>query len=202
MTDWRAQLEALENPDRTPIAPQYVAGLIDDLAPALPYAIAMQYAFPGRQVIAYLGDGGFAMLMADFAAWARACGGYGAKVDKPGELPDALRAALAYEGPALVDVDVDPHEPPRHDPRPSRPTRPRSDTGPPAKPAAPTRPDTDPSTRPAAEPRRGAGRGRLSRVRLSVPGRPARNGGTSRRRRGSVRAGRRGFRTRRRRSGR
>jgi len=38
--------------------------------------------------------------VADFAAWARAGGGYGAKVDKPGELPDALRAALAYHGPA------------------------------------------------------------------------------------------------------
>jgi len=122
----------------------------------LPYAIAMQYAFPGRQVIAYVGDGGFAMLMAefltavrqrlpitvmasnnnslgqilweqmvlgypehgvrydepvaDFGAWASACGGYGARVREPDELPAVLRAALAHDGPALVDVD--PHEPP------------------------------------------------------------------------------------------
>ncbi len=98
-------MEALENPDRTPLAPQYVIGLIDELAtddailpcdsgtiatwaarhwtirggrqfylsgnlatmaPGLPYAIAMQHAFPGRQVIAYVGDGGFSMLMAEF----------------------------------------------------------------------------------------------------------------------------------------
>lgn len=124
------------------------------MAPGLPYAITMQHAFPGRQVIAYVCDGGFSMLMAeflnavrqrlpitvvisnnnslgqilweqmvlgypehgvryrepvaDFAAWATACGGYGAKVREPGELP----AALAHDGPALVDVDVDPHEPP------------------------------------------------------------------------------------------
>ncbi len=193
----RLPVQALENPDRTPIAPQYVIGLIDTsasddailtcdsgtiatwaarhwtirgerqfylsgnlatMAPGLPYAIAMQHAFPGRQVIAYVGDGGFSMLMAefltavrqrlpitvvvsnnnslgqilweqtvlgypeygvrygqpvaDFAAWATACGGYGAKVREPGELPAALRTALAHDGPALVDVDVDPHEPP------------------------------------------------------------------------------------------
>jgi pyruvate dehydrogenase (quinone)/pyruvate oxidase len=197
MNQWRKQMEALENPHRAPIAPQYVVGLIDDLAsddtiltcdsgtiatwaarhwtirgdrqfylsgnlatmaPGLPYAIAMQHAFPGRQVIAYVGDGGFAMLMAefltavhyqlpitvvvnnnnslgqilweqmvlgypehgvrfgkpvaDFGAWATACGGYGAKVREPADLPTALRAALAHPGPALVDVDVDPNEPP------------------------------------------------------------------------------------------
>jgi Thiamine pyrophosphate enzyme, C-terminal TPP binding domain len=50
--------------------------------------------------------------VADFAAWATAYGGYGAKVREPGELPTALSTALAHDGPALVDVDVDPHEPP------------------------------------------------------------------------------------------
>jgi thiamine pyrophosphate-dependent acetolactate synthase large subunit-like protein len=136
----------------------YLSGNLATMAPGLPYAIAMQHVFPGRQVIAYVGDGGFSMLMAefltavrrrlpitvvisnnnslgqilgeqmvlgypehgvryskpvaDFAAWAIVCGGYGAKVRKPGELPAALRTALAHDGPALVDVDVDPHEPP------------------------------------------------------------------------------------------
>ncbi len=197
MTRWRKEMEALENPHRSPIAPQYVVGLIDEsasddailtcdsgtiatwaarhwtirgdrqfylsgnlatMAPGLLYAIAMQYAFPERQVIAYIGDGGFAMLMAefltavhyqlpitvvvnnnnslgqilweqmvlgypehgvrygkpvpDFAAWATACGGYGAKVREPSDLPAALRTALAHPGPALVDVDVNPNEPP------------------------------------------------------------------------------------------
>jgi pyruvate dehydrogenase (quinone)/pyruvate oxidase len=120
--------------------------------------LAIQHAFPGRQVIAYQGDGGFAMLMAefhtacryglpvkvvinnnnslgqilweqmvlgfpehgvrfgdphpDFAAWASGCGGFGVSVEKSGDLRTALAEALAYPGPALVDVAVDPHEPP------------------------------------------------------------------------------------------
>ena len=101
MADWRAKMAALEYGTREPIAPQYVVGVLDELAaddailtcdcgtiatwaarhwtiradrqfflsgnlatmaPGLPYAIGMQHAFPGRQVIAYVGDGGFAML--------------------------------------------------------------------------------------------------------------------------------------------
>ncbi|MEV4836256.1 thiamine pyrophosphate-dependent enzyme [Nonomuraea sp. NPDC049486] len=136
----------------------YLSGNLATMAPGLPYAIAMQHAFPGRQVIAFVGDGGFAMLMAefltavrhrlpikvvinnnnalgqilweqmvlgypehgvrfaepvaDFSAWARSCGGFGRKVTDPGELDETVRAALAHDGPALVDVDVDPDEPP------------------------------------------------------------------------------------------
>jgi pyruvate dehydrogenase (quinone)/pyruvate oxidase len=136
----------------------YLSGNLATMAPGLPYAIAMQHAFPGRQVIAYVGDGGFAMLMAefrtavrygwpikvvvnnnnslgqilweqmvlgfpehgvrfsepeaDYAAWATACHAFGAKVSRPGDVPAAIRDALAYDGPALVDVDVDPDEPP------------------------------------------------------------------------------------------
>lgn len=136
----------------------YLSGNLATMAPGLPYAIGIQHAFPGRQVIAYVGDGGFAMLMAefltavraglpvkvvvnnnnslgqilweqmvlgypehgvrfpepaaDFAAWATACGGYGAKVREPGDVRSAIEGALAFDGPALVDVDVDPDEPP------------------------------------------------------------------------------------------
>ncbi|MEU7834463.1 thiamine pyrophosphate-binding protein [Nonomuraea sp. NPDC049129] len=197
MVKWRADMDAQENADRDPIAPQYVVSVLDDLAaddaimtcdsgtiatwaarhwtirggrafylsgnlasmaPGLPYANAMQHAYPGRQVIAYVGDGGFAMLMAefltaaqqrlpvkvvinnnrslgqilweqmvlgypehgvrfpepagDFAGWARGCGGFGAKVTKAGDLVSAVQEALAYDGPALVDVEVNPNEPP------------------------------------------------------------------------------------------
>jgi pyruvate dehydrogenase (quinone)/pyruvate oxidase len=197
MRDWRQKMAALETPQREPIAPQYLARTINDLATpdailtvdsgtvttwaarhfdiigdrefylsgnlssmgcALPYAIAMQHAFPGRQVIAYVGDGAFAMLMAefhtaawhglpikviinnnnslghmlweqmvlgypehgvrygqpapDYAAWARAAGGYGARVEKAADLPEALRAALGDDRPAVLDVAVDPDEPP------------------------------------------------------------------------------------------
>ncbi|MEO3803512.1 thiamine pyrophosphate-dependent enzyme [Nonomuraea sp. B1E8] len=197
MAKWRADMDALESPDRDPIAPQYAVSVVDRLAAddailtcdsgtiatwaarhwtvraerefylsgtlatmanGLPYAIAMQHAFPGRQVIAYVGDGGFSMLMAefltavqqrlpvkvvinnnnslgqilweqmvlgypehgvrygrpeaDFAAWARACGGFGAKVTEPGDVEPTVSQALAHDGPALVDVDVNPNEPP------------------------------------------------------------------------------------------
>ena len=173
MRHWRARMATLRKPDREPIAPQYLAGLLDELAtddailtcdsgtvatwaarhwtirggrefylsgnlatmaPAVPYAIAMQHAYPDRQVIAYLGDGSFAMLMAeahrrlapphqggseqqqqlgadplgadgpghpehgvryggppDYAAWARGCGAYGIHIDRPSDLPGALR---------------------------------------------------------------------------------------------------------------
>ncbi|WP_308042413.1 thiamine pyrophosphate-dependent enzyme [Micromonospora sp. PLK6-60] len=194
---WRAEMVALQDPTRDPIAPQYLISCVDEaatddailtcdsgtiatwsarhwtirggrefylsgnlatMAPGLPYAIAMQHAFPDRQVIAFVGDGGFAMLMAefltaarhelpikviinnnnaygqilweqivlgypeyevrhrepeaDFAAWARACGGYGAKVTDPRALPGVIRDALSHPGPALVDCDVNPDEPP------------------------------------------------------------------------------------------
>jgi pyruvate dehydrogenase (quinone) len=42
----------------------------------------------------------------DFAKLADACGIFGRNVDDPGELEDALRAALAHQGPALVAVKV------------------------------------------------------------------------------------------------
>jgi len=105
MGKWRQNMAALANPKRDPIAPQYLVGVLDELAadnavltcdsgtiatwaarhwhirggrefflsghlatmaPGLPYAIGIQHAMPGRQVIAYVGDGGFAMLMAEF----------------------------------------------------------------------------------------------------------------------------------------
>jgi len=36
------------------------------MAPGLPYTIAAQVAYPKRQCVAFVGDGGFSMLMADF----------------------------------------------------------------------------------------------------------------------------------------
>ncbi|GAA3610567.1 hypothetical protein GCM10022419_114470 [Nonomuraea rosea] len=135
-----------------------MSGTLASMANGLPYAIAMQHGFPGRQVIAYVGDGGFSMLMAefltpvqqdlpvkviiinnnslgqilweqmvlghpehsvryaapeaDFSAWARSCGGFGAKVNESGDVAGAIARALTHDGPALVDVDVNPNEPP------------------------------------------------------------------------------------------
>jgi pyruvate dehydrogenase (quinone) len=44
-----------------------VSGTLASMACALPYAIAAQVAHPDRQCVAFLGDGGFSMLMAEFA---------------------------------------------------------------------------------------------------------------------------------------
>jgi pyruvate dehydrogenase (quinone) len=197
MDRWRKKTASLADPERYPIAPQYVVGLLDELAsddavltcdsgtiatwaarhwtirgdrgfflsgnlatmaPGLPYAAGIQHAFPGRQVIAYVGDGGFAMLMAefitaiqhklpvkvvinnnnslgqilweqmvlgypehgvrysgpfiDFTGLASANGALGIKVERPERLRDAVLQTLAHPGPALLDVNVNPDEPP------------------------------------------------------------------------------------------
>jgi pyruvate dehydrogenase (quinone) len=44
-----------------------LSGNLATMAPGLPYTIAAQLAYPNRQCIAFVGDGGFSMLMADFA---------------------------------------------------------------------------------------------------------------------------------------
>jgi pyruvate dehydrogenase (quinone)/pyruvate oxidase len=135
----------------------YLSGNLATMAPGLPYTVAAQWAHPGRQCIAFVGDGGFAMLMAEFdtacrydlpikvfvnnngslgqilweqmvlgypefgvrfsqpmnfAPFASSCGGLGIRVEQAGEVEAAVRAALAYPGPALVDVMVNPDEPP------------------------------------------------------------------------------------------
>src|SRR4051812_46423825 len=135
----------------------YLSGNLATMAPGLPYALAAQWAHPGRQCIAFVGDGGLAMLMAefntaaryglpvkvvvnnnaelgqimweqmvlgypefgirfdrrlDFAPWAEACGGRGIRVDTAGDLEPAVREAFAFPGPAIVDVTVNPDEPP------------------------------------------------------------------------------------------
>ena len=43
----------------------------------------------------------------DFSAYAKSCGGLGIRVETVEELPDALKRAFAYEGPALVEIMAD-----------------------------------------------------------------------------------------------
>jgi pyruvate dehydrogenase (quinone)/pyruvate oxidase len=127
------------------------------MANGLPYAIAAQIAFPDRQCVAFVGDGGFNMLMGefatavqyqlpikviviknntlgmirweqmaflgnpeyavefspiDFAAFARACGGVGYSIREPGEVRPVMSQAMAEKKPTIVEVYVDPFEPP------------------------------------------------------------------------------------------
>jgi pyruvate dehydrogenase (quinone) len=44
-----------------------LSGTLATMANGLPYSIAAQIAYPERQCIAFVGDGGFSMLMAEFA---------------------------------------------------------------------------------------------------------------------------------------
>ena len=44
-----------------------LSGTLASMANGLPYAIAAQIAYPERQVVAFVGDGGFSMLMAELA---------------------------------------------------------------------------------------------------------------------------------------
>jgi pyruvate dehydrogenase (quinone)/pyruvate oxidase len=127
------------------------------MAPGLPYAIAAKIAFPERQSIAFVGDGGFTMLMGDFATavkydlpiivviiknnvlgqikweqivflgnpeygvqlhdinfakFAEACGGLGFTVEKPEDIRPTLQEAIASGKPSVVEIYVDPNEPP------------------------------------------------------------------------------------------
>jgi pyruvate dehydrogenase (quinone)/pyruvate oxidase len=135
----------------------FISGNLASMACALPYAIAAQWAHPGREVLAFVGDGGFAMLMAEvltavhhdlpvkifvdnnyeygqilweqmvlgfpefgvrhpapanFADFVTANGGLGIRVDHAADVSQAVQAALAHPGVALVDCVTNPDEPP------------------------------------------------------------------------------------------
>ena len=59
-TWWARHVHAKRNQIHT------LSGNLATMACGLPYAIGAQVAHPGRQVVAFVGDGGFSMLMADF----------------------------------------------------------------------------------------------------------------------------------------
>jgi pyruvate dehydrogenase (quinone)/pyruvate oxidase len=49
----------------------------------------------------------------DFAAFAKACGGEGFRIEDPAECGAVLDRALSRPGPVLIEAVVDPFEPPR-----------------------------------------------------------------------------------------
>jgi pyruvate dehydrogenase (quinone) len=62
VTTWAAR--HLRMRDRTMFS---ASGLLATMANGIPYAIAAAIAYPGRQVVAVVGDGGFTMLMGELA---------------------------------------------------------------------------------------------------------------------------------------
>jgi pyruvate dehydrogenase (quinone) len=133
-----------------------VSGTLAAMGGGVPYAIAAALAFPGRQVVAVVGDGGLSMSLAelatcvryrlpvkvivlnneslgqirweqmmflgnpefgcdlqpiDFARAAEAMGMKAWRIEDPDDCGPALNAALAHDGPALVDAVVDKDEP-------------------------------------------------------------------------------------------
>jgi pyruvate dehydrogenase (quinone)/pyruvate oxidase len=101
-----------------------VSGTLASMACGLPYAIAAQLAYPERQCVAFVGDGGFAMLMSefatavqynlpikviilgnpefgvefspiDFAKIAEACGGIGYTIKESDEIEPIMKKAMS-----------------------------------------------------------------------------------------------------------
>lgn len=134
-----------------------LSGTLASMANGVSYAIGAQTAYPERQVVAFVGDGSFAMLMCEFATavrynlpikvivvkngalgmirweqigflghpeygvrfqdidfvkFAEACGGVGYKIEKYEEVKQTLARALQEKKPTIVEVHVDPNEPP------------------------------------------------------------------------------------------
>src|SRR6185312_6396395 len=131
----RARLDKLARDRRndSPLHPQFVAATIDRLAAPdggltmlLGELITLrQLQLPVKVVVFNNGALSFVELEMkaagivtygtdldnpDFAAIAQAVGLFGARVEKAGELDDALRAAFGHDGPALVDVRTDRYE--------------------------------------------------------------------------------------------
>jgi pyruvate dehydrogenase (quinone)/pyruvate oxidase len=59
-TWWARQIKAKQGQKYS------LSGTLATMANGLPYTIAAQVAYPARQCVAFVGDGGFSMLMADF----------------------------------------------------------------------------------------------------------------------------------------
>jgi pyruvate dehydrogenase (quinone) len=134
-----------------------LSGTLASMANGMSYAIGAQTAFPDRQVIAFVGDGAFAMLMCefstavkynlpikvivvkngalgmirweqigflghpeygvkfqdiDFVKFAESCGGVGYRIEKYEQTKSTLATALQEKKPTIVEVVVDPNEPP------------------------------------------------------------------------------------------
>jgi pyruvate dehydrogenase (quinone)/pyruvate oxidase len=85
-----------------------VSGNLASMANGLPYAMAAQIAYPNRQCIAFVGDGGFSMLMAEFSTCVKYRLPVKIVVLKNNELGQIKWEQLVFLGNPEYGVDLEP----------------------------------------------------------------------------------------------
>jgi pyruvate dehydrogenase (quinone) len=85
-----------------------VSGSLATMATGLPYAIAASIAYPGRQVVAILGDGGFTMLMGELATIVKYRLPIKIMIIKNNSLGEIKWEQLAMEGNPEFGVELQP----------------------------------------------------------------------------------------------
>jgi pyruvate dehydrogenase (quinone) len=85
-----------------------LSGNLASMANGLPYAIAAQIAHPDRQCVAFVGDGGFSMLMADFATAVKYQLPIKVAVVKNGTLGQIKWEQMVFLGNPEYGVDLQP----------------------------------------------------------------------------------------------
>ena len=95
---------------RVPVAVPLVGTVKDTIEALLPLLTAKSDAEHLDRMTAHYRRARSRLDNPDFAGIAQAAGLFGVRVEKAGELEDALRAAFIHDGAALVDVRTDRHE--------------------------------------------------------------------------------------------
>jgi pyruvate dehydrogenase (quinone) len=95
---------------RVPVAVPLVGTVKDTIEALLPLLTAKSDAEHLDRMTAHYRRARSRLDNPDFAGIAQAAGLFGVRVEKAGELEDALRAAFSHDGAALVDVRTDRHE--------------------------------------------------------------------------------------------
>jgi pyruvate dehydrogenase (quinone) len=83
-------------------------GMLATMANGLPYAIGAAVAFPGRQVLAFVGDGGFTMLMGEMATLVKYQLPVKVVVIKNNSLGQIKWEQMVFEGNPEYGVDLQP----------------------------------------------------------------------------------------------
>src|SRR5919204_515116 len=100
----------------------YLSGNLASMAPGLPYAIAHQWAHPGRQCVAFVGDGGLAMLMAELDTAVRYDLPITVVVNNNASLGQIEWEQVVLDHPVhVLDIDRDRHRRAADGPRPAQP---------------------------------------------------------------------------------